>query len=94
MLIATYTAFMRSHSQVPPPLSSHSRCCPFKLTPAPAPAQLLLMLQREAALVEEMRVAAADFRKVSPSLPVSCCCTDPLHPPALRPASAGGAGVA
>ena len=29
-----------------------------------AVAQLLLMLQREAALVEEMRTAAAEFRKV------------------------------
>ena len=37
------------------------------------PAQLVLMLQREAALVEEMRAAAADFRKV----PVALC--PPVH---------------
>jgi hypothetical protein len=33
---------------------------------------MLLMLQREAALVEEMRTAAAEFRKVSDVAAVAC----------------------
>ena len=59
MLITTYNTFVQSHSQV-------CACPPHVISPllTHAALQMLLMLQREAALVEEMRAAAAEFRGV------------------------------
>ena len=67
MLIATYTSFLQSHSQVRATVlhdnfSAHHTSHP---TPPHPVLQMLLMLQREAELVEEMRAAAAEFRQVA-----------------------------
>jgi hypothetical protein len=64
MLITTYNTFVQSHSQV-------CACPPHVISPllTHAVLQMLLMLQREAALVEEMRAAAAEFRKVWAAAP-------------------------
>jgi hypothetical protein len=73
MLIATYTSFLQSHSQVRAVVlhddfSAHPPLQPHPTPPLPTPphpvSQMLLMLQREAELVEEMRAAAAEFRQV------------------------------
>jgi hypothetical protein len=66
MLTATYTSFLQSHSQASAALHALHRVIIsllFRRRPI-AYEQMLVMLQREAALVEEMRAAAADFRQV------------------------------
>lgn len=70
MLIATYTSFSQSHSQARAAFRpSHRPAASAISCRANAAAlQLLLMLQREAALVDDMRAAAAEFRKVVPTI--------------------------
>ncbi len=64
MLIATYTSFSQSHSQARAAFAAYAMSCCVNA----AALQLLLMLQREAALVDDMRAAAAEFRKVPPTI--------------------------